>query len=69
MPLYEFRCKRCGHVFEELVFRKDEIADLVCPSCEAPRVEQLLSTFSAGSASGPGSRSSSSSGCGSSGFS
>ena len=42
MPLYDFRCRRCGEEFERLV-RKEETVE--CPSCRGQDVERLLSTF------------------------
>ena len=69
MPIYEFRCSSCDHLFEELIFRKSEIQELVCPRCEATQVNQQMSTFasttesrSCGGTPPPG-------GCGSGGFS
>jgi putative FmdB family regulatory protein len=44
MPLYEFRCRSCAAVFEELV-RGDDAP--VCPVCEAGDPERLLSPISA----------------------
>lgn len=44
MPIYEFRCKRCGKDFEFLCFRSDEGAE--CPSCGGKDADRLLSTFS-----------------------
>ena len=32
MPIYEFRCTRCGKVFEELQIRSDADSP-VCPEC------------------------------------
>ena len=55
MPLYEFRCQKCGHVFEELV-RTDGGEPGACPRCGARKPVKLLSAFSAraggGSSSG-----------------
>lgn len=56
MPLYEYRCLKCGKQFELLRRMQDADRDLVCPECQAEEVERLLSTFAAG-------------GCGSSRFS
>ncbi|HOT97171.1 MAG TPA: zinc ribbon domain-containing protein [bacterium] len=69
MPIYEYRCKGCGHVFE--VFQKvgADGRGLNCPVCAAPAPEKLFSTIAAsikGSSSG---FSTSTSGCGSGGFS
>lgn len=40
MPLYEYSCRRCSRQFEELVFGE---AHPVCPACQSPDVERLLS--------------------------
>ena len=41
MPLYEFKCRSCGHAFEELV-RVGEIP--ACPACRHRKPERLFST-------------------------
>jgi putative FmdB family regulatory protein len=41
MPLYEFKCRACGHRFDELV-KVDETAS--CPKCGDPKAERLFST-------------------------
>ena len=46
MPLYEYRCRRCGITFEALVRGSDQIA---CPSCSAVDLERLVSSFAANS--------------------
>ena len=43
MPLYDFRCRGCGHEFEVLVRSGD--GGPACPSCNGREVERLLSTF------------------------
>jgi putative FmdB family regulatory protein len=43
MPLYDFRCCACGHEFEALV-RPPETS-ILCPACQRPDVERLLSLF------------------------
>ncbi|MCP4631311.1 MAG: zinc ribbon domain-containing protein [candidate division Zixibacteria bacterium] len=42
MPIYEFKCKQCGNVFEELrsLSKHDEKAE--CPSCKAG-AEKMMS--------------------------
>ena len=40
MPLFDFSCKKCGHVFEALV-RKTTVPK--CPECGATELEKLLS--------------------------
>ncbi len=41
MPLYEYRCTKCGHVFEKIQkFSDPHVSE--CPKCGAP-VEQVIS--------------------------
>jgi len=40
MPLYDFKCRKCGHRFEELV-RLGETAE--CPRCHDAAPERLFS--------------------------
>ncbi len=47
MPIYEYRCKECGHEFEELVFSKE--AGVNCPACKSMGVKKNFSTFGVGS--------------------
>ena len=47
MPIYDFRCKGCGHEFEALVRPNDTPG---CPSCHGGNLERLLSTFAVSSA-------------------
>jgi putative FmdB family regulatory protein len=44
VPLYDFKCKKCGHRFEELV-RVNDTAD--CPKCKARNAERQFSTSAA----------------------
>ena len=62
MPLFEYRCKSCGHAFEALVFGSRKP---VCPRCENGDLEKQLSTFATGGspARGAGSRASSAPSC------
>lgn len=45
VPIYEYRCARCEHEFEELVSFSAADQPLPCPSCLEPAAERLLSTF------------------------
>jgi len=45
MPIYEYRCRSCGHRFEKLVRAAGEA---VCPACAGEQVERLLSAFAVG---------------------
>jgi putative FmdB family regulatory protein len=40
MPLYEYACANCEHVFEELVIGQEKVE---CPKCHAANVERSLS--------------------------
>lgn len=45
MPLYEYKCQKCGHKFERLVFGEEEIK---CPKCNTKELKKLFSSFSLG---------------------
>jgi putative FmdB family regulatory protein len=58
MPLYEFRCPRCGETFEELVRNLEQADEVVCPECGEKDVERLQSGFAtvaSGAGTTPGS--------------
>jgi len=46
MPIYEFRCLACNHIFELLSLAKNDTVELKCPECQAPEVERVLSRAS-----------------------
>jgi putative FmdB family regulatory protein len=53
MPIFEFKCKKCGHTFETIAHADEDGSNLVCLVCGAPCPEKQLSLFSAsGSDSG-----------------
>ncbi len=43
MPLYEYRCKNCGTVFEVLQLSIREEEKVQCPRCGSEEVEKLVS--------------------------
>ncbi|MCJ7595247.1 MAG: zinc ribbon domain-containing protein [Desulfobacterales bacterium] len=49
MPIYEFKCNKCGKIFEQLVFASDGEEGILCPSCGKTDTCRLLSSFSCGS--------------------
>jgi putative FmdB family regulatory protein len=55
MPVYEYRCEKCGKRFELLRRMQDADRDVVCPECRSEEVERLISSFSAGGCSPSGS--------------
>ncbi len=44
MPIYEYRCERCQHVFEQMVRMSDP--NPPCPECTAQEVRKLVSASS-----------------------
>ena len=46
MPIYEYRCRACGHAFEQLHRRLNEPAP-ACPACGAKKAAKQFSAFSA----------------------
>lgn len=47
MPIYEFECSECHHVFEELLPNTD-ISQVKCEKCSSADVQRLLSLFGIG---------------------
>jgi putative FmdB family regulatory protein len=47
MPVYEFKCSDCGHVFEVMGKYEEREKEHTCPSCGSARVKQAISLFSA----------------------
>ncbi len=43
MPIYEFRCLKCGHLFEKLFVSSDEAAEVTCPECASDSFERVVS--------------------------
>ena len=67
MPMYEFKCDKCGEAFEELATLAEvEAGEVACPACESHEVERLMSTFACGGDSPAGAVGGG--GCGHAGF-
>ncbi len=43
MPIYEYTCKKCGHLFDYLAFKISE-PDPPCPNCGSEEVKKLMSS-------------------------
>jgi putative FmdB family regulatory protein len=65
VPLYEYACRQCGRVFEDLVFGKAPAP--VCPACSGADVERLLSRVAVGRAEGAAAAGPAAGACGSCG--
>ncbi len=46
MPIYEFKCKNCGNIFEYLCFKSSDKEQACCPLCGRNETDVLLSAFS-----------------------
>jgi len=45
MPMYEYRCGKCGEKFSALVRSPSTASSPACPSCGGCEVNRLMSTF------------------------
>lgn len=54
MPIFEYRCPECGHVFEVLIRGAAGSKADTCPQCGSSEVERLLSAFTGRTGSGAG---------------
>ncbi len=43
MPLYDYKCSRCGTVFERLVRRSDADKPQRCPNCGSTETKRVMS--------------------------
>ncbi len=72
MPIYEYRCDACRHIFEVLTSPGSAGDKLLCSKCGSDKVSKLISAGSFLKSSGstlPSAGSSAGSGCGHRGFS
>jgi len=51
MPIFEYKCKKCGHVMEFLE-KSANASKHICEKCKGSSLEKVLSTFSTGQESG-----------------
>jgi putative FmdB family regulatory protein len=42
MPVYEYKCMKCGEDFEKLVFGSQEVT---CPACDSNNITKKFSVF------------------------
>jgi putative FmdB family regulatory protein len=44
MPIREYKCKKCGNIFENLeIDLKD--GNVICPNCKSKNAERIFSLF------------------------
>lgn len=54
MPIYEYKCSKCNHVFEVFQRIGADGSELNCPECHTPKPEKIFSAFaSTGNSSTP----------------
>jgi len=54
MPIFEFRCLKCGELFEKLLLNSDEMPEVVCPACKSQSFERVVSKTNHVMGVGPG---------------
>jgi putative FmdB family regulatory protein len=47
MPIYEYKCKDCGHRFALLQSISASRTGATCPNCSSVRTERVISRFGA----------------------
>jgi putative FmdB family regulatory protein len=45
MPIFEYRCQKCGETFERFSQRTLAIMPPVCPACGSKDTERIFSVF------------------------
>lgn len=46
MPLYEYQCRKCGYIFEEVVFSQLPKIETKCSNCKKGITKKLISVGS-----------------------
>jgi putative FmdB family regulatory protein len=54
MPIFEFRCMECNHIFEKLFANTDEKVEMACPECQSGMFERVVSRSNYVMGVGPG---------------
>jgi putative FmdB family regulatory protein len=54
MPIFEFRCMKCGNVFEKIFLKSEENVELECSECRSQSLERVVSRTSHVMARGAG---------------
>ena len=43
MPIFEFSCAQCGHLFETILSNSDDTVELTCPKCGSETLDRVVS--------------------------
>lgn len=54
MPLYDYRCEKCGEEFEQLVCSSKKNAAVKCPKCDSTKTVRQFSSFTGTCSAGAG---------------
>lgn len=54
MPIFEFRCLGCNHIFEKLFLNDKDSVHLECPECRSSSLERVVSRANYVMGPGPG---------------
>ncbi|MDY6911875.1 MAG: zinc ribbon domain-containing protein [Chloroflexota bacterium] len=49
MPIYEYKCRKCGETFELMRSMNDDESGITCPACGADCPQKSISIFSGAS--------------------
>jgi len=52
MPIFEYQCEGCGHVFEKVRLARQDSDFPLCPECQSGQTRQLVSRFSSPASNG-----------------
>jgi len=44
MPIFDYHCDNCGHLFEKIVSTSDVDKDQKCPKCEYHKTSKKMTT-------------------------
>jgi putative FmdB family regulatory protein len=47
MPIYEYECKDCGNIFEEMISSYNNSQNPACTKCNSNNTQKLFSPFNA----------------------
>ena len=46
MPLYEYKCDKCGVIFEKIVSTSGAAEKIICEKCSSSKVTKIISATS-----------------------